>query len=114
MKILSFCALLGLASCSTTNTDAQTVFALVGAYTAAATAEAAYLALPPCGAGTPVCSDPAVAVTMKHYDLQAYNALQPVLVAAQSGGSVIDAAALEAAEAAVSTLTSYQQQQGVK
>ena len=110
---------LALGACSGTGgttqpvSMAQSVFAAAGGLSAAEMAASGYEALPACPGTTP-CADPAIVAQIKHYDAQAYNALQPLVAAAQAGGSVIDAVQFEAAQAALSAFTGYLAQHGVK
>lgn len=105
--VAALCA--ALAGCATGTkppSSASVVFALAGSYTETANAEAAYLALPACPTSAPLCYDPVVKPIMKHYSDQAFQALQPVVLAAQNG-TAVDAVELEAAQAAVKALSDY-------
>jgi hypothetical protein len=82
----------------------KTLFATVSAFTVAEQAASAYETMP--------TANPAIVTQIKAYDLQAYNAIQPLMAAEQAGTSAVTAAEVEAAEAAVTTLSTYLQ--GVK
>ena len=97
----------------------QAVFIAAGSLSTAEQVAAAYEALPSCLPGVGLTcpattSNPNTVALIKHYDTQAFNALQPLITTAQAGGSVTDTAEVEAAQAAVAALANYLVSQGVK
>lgn len=127
-KFLFLGAALALTGCNpastttpvtTASTANQAVFVAAGALSAAEQVAAGYEALPACLPGIgltcpAMTSNPNTVALIKHYDAQAFNALQPLIATAQAGGSTVDAIQLEAAQAAVTALTNYLVSQGVK
>ena len=79
----------------TTATGTSTVAGLEAAYLAAAAAAVAYEAMPN--------ANPAVVAVIKRDENTVFSAMQPLVTAAQAGGSV-DAVALAAAQAAITAL----------
>ena len=127
MRKFSILVALALAGCGTTGTTPtastpsanQAVFIAAGSLSTAEQVAAAYEALPSCLPGVGLTcpattSNPNTVALIKHYDTQAFNALQPLITTAQSGGNVTDTAEVEAAQAAVAALANYLVSQGVK
>ena len=127
MRKFSILVALALAGCGTTGTTPtastpsanQAVFIAAGSLSTAEQVAAAYEALPSCLPGVGLTcpattSNPNTVALIKHYDTQAFNALQPLITTAQAGGSVTDTAEVEAAQAAVAALANYLVSQGVK
>ena len=106
-KILILGAALALAGCAgqalTTN---SALYAVTSAYAAADLVASGYVSLP--------SADPSIKADIKRLDEQAYNAVQPVAAAEAAGGSGVTVAEMEAAQAAVTALTNYMTQHGVK
>lgn len=75
----------------------QTLLALDAAYITAANFEKIYISLP--------SADPSVVIEMQRYDNIAYQNLAPITAAVAGGVKVIDAATLQAAQAAIDQLT---------
>jgi hypothetical protein len=86
-----------LAACATT--PAGVVAELQSGYLAAAGAESAYIAS---GKATVPVVD-----QIETYRLAAFNDIEPLVKAEESGGSVVDTAKVEAAQAALTALTNY-------
>jgi hypothetical protein len=116
---LAGCGTTGTAPTASTPSANQAVFIAAGSLSTAEQVAAAYEALPSCLPGVGLTcpattSNPNTVALIKHYDTQAFNALQPLITTAQSGGNVTDTAEVEAAQAAVAALANYLVSQGVK
>lgn len=94
-----FCALGLLAGCASPTPVASSVAGLQSAYIAAASAESVYIS-----SGK---ASPAVVTQIEKYRLPAYNAIEPLVQAEESGTSVVTAAETEAAQLALTQLTAY-------
>lgn len=95
-----------LAGCTATSSQASTVAALQSAYLAAATAESLYIS-----------SGKASGTTLKiieEYRTAAYTAIEPLVRAEESGAAVVTAAETEAAQAALTELTTYLVSQNIE
>lgn len=91
-----------LAACSSVpvpQDQAQTVFALEGAYTTAAQGELSYINL--------VHPDAATLAIIKDADKAAYDAVSAAQKAVQSGDSAAIASAISAAQSAINALSKY-------
>lgn len=99
MKRIIILAVLAVAGCATAPSQATDVAALQSGYLAAATAESLYISSG--SASVPVIKQ------IEAYRLPAYNAIEPLVQAEESGASVVTAAETEAAQAALTALTAY-------
>jgi len=100
MKCLTITSLAALALLVGCATDQNAVVAgIESGYIAAESAELVYIQ-----SGK---ANPAVVKQAETYRIAAANAIKPVLAAAASGGSAASAAEIEAAQTALSALTSY-------
>src|SRR5258706_7768701 len=100
---------LALSSCSTSQTapsPAEILFAASATLDQAEVAATTY-------AKSPV-ADRAVVTQIKAYDNTAYNAIHPLVEQARAGQSVVTLAEADAAQYAVSALSTYLATQGVK
>lgn len=95
--VAGFAAAALLAGCA--NAPIDTVASLQSSYIAASAAEGIYIS-----SGK---ANPAVVGQAEKYRLPAYNAIEPLVQAEETGTSPVTAAEIEAAQAAIAALTTY-------
>lgn len=100
LRIIATGALCGLLGACALSTSAGQVASLQSAYIAAASAESVYIS-----SGQ---AKPAVIAQLEQYRLPAYNAIEPLVKAEEAGTSPVTAAEIEAAQVALSALTTYE------